>query len=315
MSTRRRLVRGARFAGFAILAAALWFLGRELVRQWPSLAAWRPDLASLAVIGLLALAYGGLLFLLAEAWHRIVGGFGAEPRQRTYLSFTATQIARYMPGNVAHLLGRALWLRGGPLGDGALARATAIEVAVTPAGAVLALALALALLPSAKMQTLGWPPGLVPPGGALALGVVAVVGLGAALALRRLRGLAGPLVLATAFMVGLGAVFAGVAALLGLADPAVAGLVAVIAWLVGYLTPGAPGGIGMREAVLVALLGATGDGDAALLAALVFRTITILGDLVCFSIGWLVVRRLFLHSGRPAGQGEQALPSGPDTLA
>ncbi|HDR29001.1 hypothetical protein [Rhodovulum sp.] len=289
MSTRRLLSRGARLAGFAILAAALWFLGRELVRHWPSLAAWRPDPASLAVIGLLALAYGGLLFLLAEAWHRIVAGFGAEPRRRTYLSFTATQIARYLPGNVAHLLGRALWLRGGPLGDGALARATAIEVAVTPAGAVLVLALALPLLPLERLQLPGWASGLVPPDGALALGAFAVIGLGAALAARRIRGIAGPLLLAMSFMVGLGAVFAGVAVLLGFADPLLAGFVAVIAWLVGYLTPGAPGGLGMREAVLVAVLGANGGGEGALLAALVFRIVTILGDLACFLVGWQVL--------------------------
>ncbi|MGC9417626.1 MAG: hypothetical protein ACP5EN_01525 [Rhodovulum sp.] len=274
------------------MAVALWFLGREFLDHWHSIAAWHPDRGALAAIGGLALAYGGLLFLLAEGWHRIVRRFGVEPRQRTYLSFTATQVARYLPGNVAHLLGRALWLRGGPLSDIALARATAIEIALTPAGAVLALAMAAPFLPYDLPQTVGWSSEPVPTGAAIALAAAAIAGLVATLAFRRTRWLLAPLLLAMCFMGGLGAVFAGVAAMLGLTDPVLAGYVAIIAWLAGYVTPGAPGGLGVREAVLIALLGMQSAPEAVLLAALIFRVVTTLGDLACFSVGWLGASKL-----------------------
>ena len=46
--------------------------------------------------------------------------------------------------------------------------------------------------------------------------------------------------------------------------------------------PGAPGGLGIREAALVALLGATVGESTVLLAAVMFRMITTLGDSLFF---------------------------------
>lgn len=60
---------------------------------------------------------------------------------------------------------------------------------------------------------------------------------------------------------------------------------AVIAWLIGYLTPGAPGGIGTREATLIALLWFLHQDDAVLIATALFRVVTTLGDVVLFLAG------------------------------
>jgi hypothetical protein len=57
-----------------------------------------------------------------------------------------------------------------------------------------------------------------------------------------------------------------------------------IAWSVGFLTPGAPSGIGIREAILIILLSpSTGDANA-LMLALVFRLVTIAGDSIFYLI-------------------------------
>lgn len=62
----------------------------------------------------------------------------------------------------------------------------------------------------------------------------------------------------------------------------------VIAWLLGLVVPGAPAGIGIREAVLLGLLSHTIDSDTALIAVTLSRIVTAGGDtlfwLAAFSI-------------------------------
>jgi uncharacterized membrane protein YbhN (UPF0104 family) len=61
-----------------------------------------------------------------------------------------------------------------------------------------------------------------------------------------------------------------------------------LAWLAGTVTPGAPGGLGVREAVLTASLGPiVGHGPAAA-AALGLRGTTTAGDLLTALIGWTI---------------------------
>jgi uncharacterized membrane protein YbhN (UPF0104 family) len=60
-----------------------------------------------------------------------------------------------------------------------------------------------------------------------------------------------------------------------------------ISWAAGLITPGAPGGIGVREAVLIAILSPYLNEVRALTLALVFRIITILGDALFFSTTYL----------------------------
>jgi len=56
----------------------------------------------------------------------------------------------------------------------------------------------------------------------------------------------------------------------------------ILAWLVGYLTPGAPGGIGVKEAVMIFLLaGIMADSDI-LLVGVITRLCNILGDTLAF---------------------------------
>jgi uncharacterized membrane protein YbhN (UPF0104 family) len=60
-----------------------------------------------------------------------------------------------------------------------------------------------------------------------------------------------------------------------------------ISWAAGLITPGAPGGIGVREAVLIAILSPYLNEAKALTLALVFRIITILGDALFFVTTYL----------------------------
>ena len=58
-----------------------------------------------------------------------------------------------------------------------------------------------------------------------------------------------------------------------------------LAWMAGYLVPGAPGGLGVREAVMLLGLAPTVGEPSALAAALSYRMVTVLADVVCAGMG------------------------------
>jgi uncharacterized membrane protein YbhN (UPF0104 family) len=64
-----------------------------------------------------------------------------------------------------------------------------------------------------------------------------------------------------------------------------------VAWVIGFVTPGAPAGLGVREVILVAALTPLYGSDNAVGVTAILRTITFLGDGVVFLIG-VVLNRL-----------------------
>ena len=61
-----------------------------------------------------------------------------------------------------------------------------------------------------------------------------------------------------------------------------------LSWIVGFIIPGAPAGIGVREALMVTLLEPIyGSGVAAGLS-LIFRFVSSLGDLLAFLLSFLL---------------------------
>lgn len=62
----------------------------------------------------------------------------------------------------------------------------------------------------------------------------------------------------------------------------------VLAWLAGLVTPGAPAGVGVRELVLLFLLkGIVAEADL-LLAVVLGRVVTVVGDFGFFVFGNLI---------------------------
>jgi glycosyltransferase 2 family protein len=292
----------ARVAGWLVLALSLGFLGHSLWRSTPwSLAA--ANAAKLAVaIGAGALAYGLAGFLLAEAWRQLLGpgAFGAR-RRHYHALYGRTQIAKYLPGNCFHFVGRQLL---GPRlghGQGALALASLAETALLLAVAGL---LALPLL-GPELADVSWPlpvwsalvamaaVGLIlvlvgPDGGsnraAVASTLVALRSWAPRLARAGLLHLAffavGGLILWTVAAAARAPGAHGID-LVG-AVPALA-----LGWWAGLAVPGAAAGAGVREAVLVLALEQQLGAGAALLVALVLRVVTTMGDLLFFGLSCL----------------------------
>jgi glycosyltransferase 2 family protein len=61
-----------------------------------------------------------------------------------------------------------------------------------------------------------------------------------------------------------------------------------LGWLVGFITPGAPAGLGVREAIIVGFLSPYLTQPRALVIALVFRLIAIFGDFIFFAAAYIV---------------------------
>jgi hypothetical protein len=64
-----------------------------------------------------------------------------------------------------------------------------------------------------------------------------------------------------------------------------------VAWLAGYLLPGAPAGLGVREAMMVLLLSPVLGAGTAVGLSITLRVTTTVGDAVAFMLG-LTMRKL-----------------------
>lgn len=291
------------------LAAAVGFCGLALwkgSRELPSVDWTDPRLW--AWLGLALALYVLSQLLAARAWAGTLAIFSVRlPRHRAETQLLVSQIGKYIPGNVAHLLGRLALARADGVPAGPFGLALLVEVGIVlGTGAVLLTAMVLIapelvgkLIPEGSdlsQQALSRAMVLL-----LVLAVCAclwIIGTGlrrpegdATVALSR-AGL--PVVLHAINFAILGLSLAcvlralehghGAGSLLPVA-------VFIVAWTVGFLTPGSPGGLGVREGLIVLGLGlAIGNGPA-LAAALLHRAVCILGDLVSFAFG-LALRRI-----------------------
>jgi glycosyltransferase 2 family protein len=64
--------------------------------------------------------------------------------------------------------------------------------------------------------------------------------------------------------------------------------ISTFAWLLGYITPGAPAGLGVREATLLLGINEIVSEPNAIVIIGIFRLITVSGDLLYFAIGYLL---------------------------
>ncbi len=259
-----------------LAGAVAVFVGRTVARHWDEFRSLDIQLDIDALfIGLAALSVCGAYALLIEAWRRAIVGWGQALRYRTAVRiWCLSNLGRYLPGKVWSVAGLAVlaqragvsgWAATGSaltmqalaIASGASVVAVAAPEAASPlqlAGAAAAAAVAVAIVMSDRATdtlvrlarpTAEWRP---LPGGA------AVMAAGANLLAWLVYGLAFWLLAQ------------------GLVPESPLGLRASVGvfaagYIVGFLALFAPGGLGVREAVFVALLAPRmGSGEALALA-------------------------------------------------
>jgi glycosyltransferase 2 family protein len=273
LATARRV----RVAAQLLLAAGLVFVGLRLHSIWHDSHVDLGEVDWWAAAGALVLAVGAVA-ATAAVWLLILRGLGVKTERRWAGIFFQAQLAKYIPGTVWQYAGRTGLARGRgiPLRPVAVSLPVEIAASIGAAGVVSLLVFGAWWIPAVLTLTAAPP-----------------------LILRRasrnaVRAAAAVFPLNVGVWIAIGVSFWLTASALvhtPLHDLPVYVGAFTIAWLVGFVSVYAPGGIGVREAILVVLLrGRLGSADALVVAA-AFRGVLTLVDLAAAGTGVLLVRR------------------------
>ncbi|WP_195161641.1 lysylphosphatidylglycerol synthase transmembrane domain-containing protein [Mesorhizobium sp. NBSH29] len=290
----------ARIGGIAISLVALAFVARSIHRSFAALQQQLVSPLFLAAIFACAIAYAIALLLIGVGWHRLVAAVDGQKSIKlghALAIFARTQIYKYFPTNVMHMVGRfALGSRAGA-SKKALVFAQAAELVLfsTSALAVGALFASPSLreaynLYDLPFRTAGMVVALLSLG--LAIFAVAIIARGRLRHLGRaaLKGGSEACLLYLLFFTVNGLLTVALAQGLGGAGHAAPIIgIASVAWLIGFIIPGAPGGLGVREAVMIAGLSSVGVPAATATAiALGNRVVTVSGDAILALVAGII---------------------------
>jgi glycosyltransferase 2 family protein len=290
----RTLLRVGRYAG--VLLALFSFLymyriGKDAVLQRPSVNAW-----TLATTLLLCCAHAVFPFVSAYTWKLTVEV--ASKQQMSWRDavriYVKTNIAKYLPGNVMQYIGRNVvgarygWTQA-HLAFGSILEI--IFVIFIPAGILLMF----------KISGLWSLPDSYSLGGISTIAAIAllssviaaslwiyvkdrsVAGRLSAAILKTTAVATGSMLLYTAFFYVIAGYFFGVH--LRTTDFVNIACSLTVAGYASLLTPGLPGGIGVKESLSVVLVSAYGYDKATLVVVLLFaRAFSVIGDVLAFVI-------------------------------
>lgn len=269
----RKAKRFLRWAGTGLSIVAVFFVVAKLKGYTSEINIGLLATVALPLFGL-ALVYGAANVLLALAWKDLLQHFDLSVSSRSVIRiFGVSQLAKYVPGNIFHFVGRqALGLEAG-LPAWPLAKSAIWEMGVLSiSGSMFVLWILPYHYPALVFTS--------------ALPIFGVTVLTSVWISNRWfsRWIAQVVVWDVVFLTLSGWVFLAVLLLVVPAESIhgssfvfVCGAY-VVAWLAGIVTPGAPAGIGIREVVLYALLISVANEADLLTAIVVGRIVTVAGD-------------------------------------
>lgn len=230
------------------------------------------------LVVVLALMYALMCPILALGWQQLLGEDGEHlGRTRAISIYGISQIGKYLPGNVFHFVGRqALGGQAGVKGA-VLAISTAWEIVLQVFSGIAFAALLLPLFVSTVTN-----------GGAVLIFALLTSLLGTALAYRQGVKVACAFAAYVTFLMFSATLFCmvlgwlvTVEAVAALGWPLLVGGYAM-AWLIGFMTPGAPAGLGIRETVLLLLFDTYLPAGGLLAAVVLGRAVTTCGDFLFY---------------------------------
>lgn len=309
--------RALRLVGIAVaIAAGMYFVmhaHRALSSQDLSGLLQGPTIAAGVA---LTIAYMALIPITALAWAWLLRGLGQSVTIATTAPILATtQLAKYLPGNVAHHLGRVMVAKARGLDTGSTVLSIGYETLLVVVASAHVSSLTFLWSPPPALAE--WP--LARHHGML----VATISLGAmvviagaptfARLLMRLRGADAaalstrtlrpdwPTCLGCYLLHALNFLLVGgglwvVAGVLSPSPVTAADFVLLTgafagSWILGFLAPGAPAGLGVREAILSLWLGTALDATVAVSLIIMLRIATTAGDLLSFLWGSVALAR------------------------
>lgn len=292
------------FLGYLLLAVSLVYIGERVITYMEELGDVGLTPSFLAAVGVGTVLYAVLLLLFAAAWGVLLGGcLYCKVRWSAIVSvYGRSQISKYLPTNVLHYAGRQVMGRAIGWPHLAIAAASVLEIiGLLLSSGIIVLGLGFALQ-SKLVSNIHWLYVVV---GVIAIGLVLRfpplwrlldrVMKTAGLRHQGLKNLPWAVLLYILFFMLTSLLLFGLVSYATdtwqwVLFPRVA-LAFSVAWLVGYVVPGAPGGLGVREAMLQVVLSPLVGGPVATLCAIALRIITSLGDVAFYFLA-LVIHKM-----------------------
>ncbi|HJW46448.1 MAG TPA: lysylphosphatidylglycerol synthase domain-containing protein [Lysobacter sp.] len=299
----KRFYRPVGFAiGLIATAAFAWYASRALQGQDLSRFASARSISALVIGGL---CYATVIPVSAAAWRWLLLDLRSPRSWRDLAEIMAiTQLAKYIPGNVGFHLGRA----GMAVARGVSTRAVVSSMlfeTVLAVAAALAVGVAGIALSEAGTSVVRSNSDLR--GGlttaAVLLAVLAVLAIGFRLFLGSLRQRfmahhdwpSVPTLVRAFAAYSTNYIFIGIGIWLMAKlllpdenhDPGLLAASFALAWVAGFFTPGAPAGLGIREALMLVVLRAAYASPDALVLVVAMRLATVLGDILIFFVGYM----------------------------
>ncbi len=250
----------------------------------------------------------GMLVFDGFAWSWLLRELGVKAETRPVIAvFSISQFGKYLPGNIGHHVGRVVLAHESGWQTGRVVLSMMIETGTALGSGALVAGI------GGLLQAAGgtWEPGRV----TLAFGMLILGSMLASLAIRhllanppawlkrslaiedridlRLRFVVAYLAAHVASHISMAVALAFLLRGVGGAWPTHLWTLPVgvtIAWLAGFVIPGAPAGLGVREAAVTSLLGATLGPSSVISAALLWRLTTLATDALVFCLGLLLRR-------------------------
>ena len=225
--------------------------------------------------GFLVTIYGAANFFLTFSWKSILAHLSVPISLKTAVQvFGVSQLAKYLPGNIFHLAGRqALGMAHG-IPALVLIKSTIWElVLIALTGSLFGILILPVILNAFTTQL------------SIILFIIVLIFFGIGL----YRSLGKNILFAHLyylfFLIISGLIFLIVLDIItgGFQHNNLYIISAfIIAWLIGLVTPGAPAGVGVREMVLLILLNGNIAEEDILMAIIIGRLVTVLGDLLFY---------------------------------
>ena len=286
--------------GSLIALISLLFVGQQLVENWNKVGVYKLTLESAGVLFLGSIGYACSCFFLSSAWYQILNSLCTEKLSFGSLRsiYARSQIAKYIPGNVMQIAGRHIMINRLGVSHKPLAMASLTEIlgllsascTITIIGSavfglgvdyinleqfyngLVFIALLLFLIPFIRKVSVKFFPS--------SRKFLENTRLQWAFFFAYLKYLL--------FFIFAGSILLGLVYYLSgpvkLYDISAIIATFAISWLAGFITPGAPSGIGIRETILIMSLDNILLGSSSALIAILFRIVTIGGDILFFSI-------------------------------
>ena len=295
-------------AGLVVMALFVWYVIRTL--RGHDLSVYATPRAALGIV-LASILWSCGAPLLALAWRGLLKGLGVHRPWRELFGIVAiTQFAKYVPGNVAQYIGRA----GMSLARGIPARPLAVTVILETLlviAAAVVMGVGTGLLSEVGLQAVrrhGAQLALIGMLVVLAIAGLFVFRRAAPALLRRFApryapALDGTLLPSQASLARAFVLYCCMYVCMGIGLIVLAHfllpdaphdywlLIAVfaLAWVVGFVTPGAPGGLGVREGLMLLMLAPVFSAASASVLVIALRIATTLGDVLILIAGFLLL--------------------------